>query len=76
MWIRYSPIRGNAFASSLAQLGFFASVSSQDGLSTTLAYHRLGTGRPETFQVSLTLGSTFVVVTEDEARSFLAAATG
>ena len=57
-------------------LELFASVSSQDGLSTTLAYHRLGTGRPETFQVSLTLGSTFVVVTEDEARSFLAASTG
>jgi hypothetical protein len=53
-------------------LELFASIPDQNGLSTTIAYHRLGTGRPETFDVSLTLSHDFVVVTEDEAQSFLA----
>jgi len=54
----------------------FASVSNQDGLSTTMAYYRLGAGRPDTFQVSLALRFDFVVVTEEEAQSFLATSTG
>ena len=54
----------------------FATTLLQNGLTTRIAYQMLGTGRPETIDVSLFLGSTFVVVTEDEARSFLAGSTG
>ena len=54
----------------------FASSLTANGLTTRIGYEMLDTGRPEIIDVSLSLGSNFVVVSEDEARSFLGQSTG
>ena len=53
----------------------FARSVLDDGLTSQIAYHRLGTGRAEIINVSVSMGPSFVVVNEDDARSFLAAST-
>jgi hypothetical protein len=54
----------------------FATTLLTNGLTTRIAYQLLGSARLETFDVSLSLGSAFVVVNEDDARSFLGHSTG
>jgi hypothetical protein len=54
----------------------FATTLLTNGLTTRIAYQMLGSDRLETFDVSLSLGSAFVVVNEDDARSFLGRSTG
>jgi hypothetical protein len=51
----------------------FARAVLDNGLTSQIAYHMLGTGKAETINISVSLGPSFVVVNEDDARSFLAA---
>jgi hypothetical protein len=54
----------------------FASTILENGVTSRIAHHRIEGGLTETVDVSVTVGQTFVVVNEEEARSFLAASAG
>jgi hypothetical protein len=53
----------------------FATALVENELTTRIALHMLGTGRPETMDVCQSLGSDFVVVREEDARSLLGQST-